>query len=95
MPLADERAQVLLARVPEQRRGECWWLVLRDRTLIPGDHGGGVMLLAHMRRTQWAGRALRRLRVSPLIDALDHLLARTRKPLGRFVPQREALVRYP
>lgn len=95
MPLADERAGHLLADVPENQRSECWWLVLPDRTLIAGDKGGGLMLLNVLRGTRWVGEALRWLRLSPVVDVLDHLLARSRKHLGRFVPQGEAPLRYP
>jgi hypothetical protein len=35
------------------------------------------------------------LRLSSLIDALDHVLARYRKQLGRFVPDGTAPVHYP
>lgn len=84
-----------MAQVPEHRRRECWWLVLRDRTLVAGDNGGCVMLLAAMRLTRWAGRGLRWLRFSPVIDALDHVLGRYRKHLGRFVPEGAAPLRYP
>ena len=95
LPLTDPRADDLLAQVPESRRGECWWLVLRDRTLVAGDNGGGVMLLAAMRLTHWSGHGLRTLRLSSLIDTLDHVLARYRKHLGRFVPDGAAPVHYP
>jgi hypothetical protein len=53
------------------------------------------MLLDAMTRTRRVGRALRRLRLSRVIDALDHRLARYRKHLGPFVPQGDAPVRYP
>jgi hypothetical protein len=95
LPLTDPRADDLLAQVPEPKRGQCWWLVLRDRTLVAGDDGGGVMLLASMRRTRWGGHGLRTLRLSSLIDALDHVLARHRKHLGRFVPNGAGPLRYP
>ena len=95
LPLTLPRAEDLLAQVPASRRGECWWLVLPDRTLVAGDNGGGVMLLAAMRLTRWGGHGLRSLRLSSLIDALDHVLARYRKHLGRFVPDGAAPLRYP
>jgi hypothetical protein len=53
------------------------------------------MLLTEMRLTRQSGRLLRWLQLSPVIDALDHLLARHRKHLGRFVPQGVAPLRYP
>lgn len=95
LPLADQRAGELLAQVPEHQRGECWWLVLRDRTLVAGNDGGGVVLLSAMQRTRWGGRVLRWLRLSSVVDVLDNGLARGRKHLGRFVPEGVAPVRYP
>jgi hypothetical protein len=95
LPLTDERAGELLAQVPEDKQRECWWLVLRDHTLVAGDHGGGVKLLGAMRLTRWGGRGVQWLRLSPLIDALDHVLARHRQHLGRFVPEGAAPSRYP
>ena len=95
LPLTDPRADALLAQVPEPRRGECWWLVLRDRTLVAGDNGGGIMLLAAMRLTRSGAHGLRTLRLSSLIDALDDVLARYRKHLGWFVPDGATPLRYP
>ena len=95
LPLADEEAQRLLAGVAEERRGECWWLVLRDATLIAGDGGGGVALLVELRLTRPVGRLLQTLRLSPIVDTLDRGLTHARKHLGRFVPEGAALRRYP
>jgi hypothetical protein len=95
LPLADREAEPLLASVPEDARGECWWLVLRDGTPIPGDGGGGVALFAELRLTRPLARLLRALRAAPLLDALDKLVARHRSRLGRFVPEGEAPRRYP
>ena len=69
--------------------------MLADGTLLRGDGGGGVALLTALRRTRGLGRALAALRLSPLVDALDRLLSRLRKHLGRFVPDGPALQRYP
>jgi hypothetical protein len=85
----------LLASVPEERRGECWWLVDRDRTPYPGDAGGAAELLAELRLTRPLGVALRRTGASGLVDALDRTVARRRARLGRFVPDGPALRRYP
>ena len=81
--------------MPEERRGKCWWIVLRDGTPVPGDGGGGVTLFAEVQLTRPLGRVLRALKLSPLIDALDTLLAHYRKRLGRFVPEGPAPRRYP
>ena len=95
LPLGDEEAGRLLASVPEDKRGECWWLVLRDGTAVEGDLGAGVMLLVEIRLTRPLGRALRAMRLSPVIDAFDRALARNRARLGRFVPEGPAPRRYP
>jgi hypothetical protein len=95
LPLADREAHVLLASIPEEARDECWWLVLRDGTPIPGDGGGGVALFLEVRLTRPVGRLLRALWAAPLVDALDKLVARQRGRLGRFVPDGPAPRRYP
>lgn len=81
--------------MPDEKRGECWWLVLRDGTPVAGDGGGGVLLFAEVQLTRPLGRVLRTLRLSPVIDALDRLVAQYRKRLGRFVPEGPAPRRYP
>lgn len=95
LPLEDEEAGRLLGAVTGERRGECWWLILRDGTPVAGDEGGGVMLLTEVRLSRALGRVLRAFRLSPLIDALDRLLSQYRKRLGRFVPEGPAPRRYP
>ncbi|MFQ5551720.1 MAG: hypothetical protein ACE5FJ_10835, partial [Gemmatimonadales bacterium] len=92
---ADEEAERLLASVPEEGRGECWWLVVRDGNPVAGDRGGGVMLFSELQLTRPLGSVLRALRLSPLIDVLDRFVARYRKRLGRFVPEGHAPRRYP
>jgi hypothetical protein len=81
--------------VPEDARGECWWLVLHDGTPVPGDSGGGVALFAEVRLTHPLGRLLRALHASVVIDALDKLVARHRARLGRLVPDGPAPRRFP
>ena len=95
LPLADEMADQLLAKIPQAERLECWWLVLRDGTPVRGDRGGGVALLGELRATVPLSRLLRALWLSQLVDAVDKLLARYRPRLGRFVPERPVLRRYP
>ena len=85
----------MLASVPEEERGQCWWILLRDGTMVRGDEGGGVILLAEIRLTGPLGRALRAVRLSPVIDVADRVLARYRSRLGRFVPEGPAPRRYP
>ena len=95
LPLADEEADRLLASVPEEARGECWWLVLRDGTPVAGDSGGGVSVFAELRLTHVLASVLRALRACPLVDALDKLVARHRSRLGHLVPDGPAPRRYP
>jgi hypothetical protein len=95
LPFADDAATHLLADVPEQQRQDCWWLVLRDRTLVPGDAGGGVALLAELRLTRPLGRLLRAVEAQPAIDALDKLVSHHRGRVGRLVPDGPAPRRYP
>jgi hypothetical protein len=95
LPLAEDAAVQLLAGITERRRDDCWWLVLKDATPIPGDAGGGVALLEEMRLTRTLGRLLRVVRAGRLIDGLDKLISRHRGGLGRFVPDGPAPCRYP
>jgi hypothetical protein len=81
--------------VPEDARGECWWLILRDGTAIAGDAGGGVALLTELALTRPLGRFLAAVHASPLVDACDKLVAHRRGRLGRFVPDGPAPRRYP
>ena len=81
--------------MPEERRSECWWLVLRDGTPVAGDGGAGVMLFAEVQLTRPLGRVLSLLHLSPLVDALETFVARYRKRLSRFVPEGTAPRRYP
>jgi len=53
------------------------------------------MLLKEVQTPRWLGRLLATVRMSPIIDALDHFLAHQRGRLSRFVPNGSALRRYP
>jgi hypothetical protein len=85
----------LLADVPPERRDDCWWLVLQDGTLVPGDEGGGIALLLEVRLSRPLGRFLRVIRAERLIDDLDKLASRHRGRLGRLVPDGPAPHCYP
>ncbi len=85
----------MLASVPEEKRRDCWWLVLRDGTPVAGDGGGGVLLFAEVQLTRPLGRVLHAVRFSPVIDALDRVVTLYRTRLGRFVPEGPAPRRYP
>ena len=95
LPLGDEEVGRLLASVPDEKRGECWWFVLRDGTPVEGDRGGGVLLFNEIRLTRPIGRVLRVLRLSAIVDAIDRVLSRYRQRLSRFVPDGPAPRRYP
>lgn len=95
LPLADDEAVRLLAVIPEERRKECWWLVLRDGTPVAGDEGGGVALLTELRLTRPIGSVLKALRLSPAVDAFDRGLSRYRKQLSHVVPDGAAPQRFP
>lgn len=95
LPFSDPLASSLLASVPEDRRLQSWWLILRDGTPIPGNRGGGVALLSEMQTTRIIGRLLAILRLSPCIDALDRRFAVWRRWLSQFVPEGPAPRRYP
>jgi hypothetical protein len=51
--------------------------------------------LAEVRLTRPLGLLFRALRLSPVVDAADNLVARYRKSLGRLVPEGPAPRRYP
>jgi hypothetical protein len=95
LPRRDEEAAHLLASVPVEARGECWWLVRRDGTPVAGDAGGGVALLTELRLTRPLGRGLHVLGAERIVDALDKLVARNRGRLSKVVPDGPAPRRYP
>ena len=95
LPLEDGEADRLLADVPRGAREERWWLVLRDRTPIAGDGGGGVALFTEMQLTRPLGRVLGALHADPLVDTIDKLAARNRDRLARLVREGPAPRRYP
>ena len=81
--------------VPEERRSECWWLVLEDGTAVAGDRGGSVELLSLLRSTRPLGMTLRALRLSAALDLVDRVMARGRSRLGAVVPEGPAPRRFP
>jgi hypothetical protein len=95
IPLAEPEAIDLLSSIPEEKRLLSWWIVLRDGTPIPGDAGGGIALLIELPGTRMLGNLLKTLRLSPVVDTLDKLVASHRGLLSRFVPDVTAPRRYP
>lgn len=85
----------MTAGVTEERRGECWWLVLEDGTALAGDQGGSVALLSRLRATRFLGICLGTLRLSGALDAVDRVVARARGHLGAVVPEGPAPRRFP
>ena len=95
LPLADPDAEQLLRTVPEDERGECWWLVLRNGSLVAGNKGGGVAMLAVFPLTRPLAFLLRALRLSPLVDWADDVLSAQRGRLGKVIPDGPAPRSYP
>ncbi|MBI3049905.1 MAG: hypothetical protein HYY76_16520 [Acidobacteria bacterium] len=62
---------------------------------MPGDRGGGVMLLTELQLTRPLGYLLKGLRLSPAVDVLDRGLTSYRKQLSRIVPDGAAPRRFP
>ena len=85
----------MLASIPEDERGECWWLVMLDGSLVAGNKGGGVAMLAVFPLTRPVAVVLQALRLSPLVDWADDVLSAQRGRLGNVVPEGPALRRYP
>jgi len=62
---------------------------------VAGDAGGGVALLLEINLFRPLGWVLRALRMSPVVDALDKRLSRSRGKLGRFLRDGPAPRRFP
>lgn len=95
LPFEDPEAAGLLSSISEEMQAVSWWLVLRNGMPIAGDAGGGVTLLTELPGTLAIGKLLKSLRLSPVIDALDKLVAHQRGRLSRIVPDVPAPRRYP
>jgi hypothetical protein len=90
----DEAAAPYAARIPANEVDESWQLIEPTGTRLM--HGpAGIRLLEYLPATRWLGRALRSLRLTPLVTALNRLLSRVRKPLGRFFPDPQLPRRWP
>ena len=81
----DDAASPYVARIPERDVQASWQLI--EPTGVRLMHGpAGIRLLEYLPATAWLGRSLRRLRLTALVTAVNRLLGRLRKPLGRFFP---------
>jgi hypothetical protein len=69
--------------------------VRHDGSAVAGNDGGVVELLSELWLTRSLGLLLRALRLAPLVDGLDDLIAKHRSTLGRLVPDGPAPRRYP
>jgi hypothetical protein len=90
----DEAAAPYATRIPEHEVSESWQLI--EPTGVRMMHGpAGIRLLEYITATRWLGRGLRSLRLTPLVTAVNRLLSRIRKPLGRFFPNPRLPRRWP
>jgi predicted DCC family thiol-disulfide oxidoreductase YuxK len=90
----DDAAAPYVARIPERDVQESWQLI--EPTGVRLMHGpAGIRLLEYLPATGWLGQALRRLRLTSLVTAVNRLLGRIRKPLGRFFPNQRRPRRWP
>jgi hypothetical protein len=90
----DEAAAPYAARIPEHDVAESWQLI--EPTGVRLMHGpAGIRVLEYITATRWLGWVLRRLRLTPFATALNRLLGRIRKPLGRFFPNPQLPRRWP
>lgn len=94
MPIESRVGEELLKDESFVVRENHWHLVTTDGVDVVGGPAG-VMLLEELRPTRYVGRALRLLRLSPVVGAGDWALARMRPHLVRFVNSGHAPKRYP
>jgi len=83
---------------PAIRRGhevsESWQLI--EPSGVRMMHGpAGIRLLEYLPATRRVARVARFLRLTPLATAVNRLLSRIRKPLGRFFPNPRLPRRWP
>jgi predicted DCC family thiol-disulfide oxidoreductase YuxK len=95
LPLGEPEVGRLLDTVAEDVRTQSWWIVHRDGSFVAGKSGAVAALLTQMHATRWLGRVVIVSGLSPLLDALDRLIARNRTRLSRLVPEGPAPRRFP
>ena len=90
----DEAAAPYAARIPADQVQASWQLI--EPTGVRLMHGpAAVRLLEHIPATRGLGRALRRMRLTPLMTSGNRVLGRMRKPLARFFPDPRVPRRWP
>jgi hypothetical protein len=81
----EEAAAPYASRIPDSEVKASWQLV--EPTGVRLMHGpAGVRLLEYLPATRWLAWVLRKLRLTPFVTAVNRVLGRIRKPLGRFFP---------
>lgn len=90
----DEAAAPYASRIPEQQVQDSWQLI--EPTGERMMHGpAGIRLLEYLPATRWLAWILRTLRLTPFVTAVNRLLSRIRKPIGRFFPNPHLPRRWP
>jgi hypothetical protein len=80
--------------VPEADVQESWQLI--EPTGVRLMHGpAGIRVLEYLPATGWLGRGLTRFELTSLVTAVNRLVGRIRKPLGRFSPDQRRPRRWP
>jgi hypothetical protein len=90
----DEAAAPYAARIPEDQIQDSWQLI--EPSGVRMMHGpAGIRVLEYIPATRWLAWILRTLRLTPFVTAVNRLLSRIRKPLGRFFPNPRVPRRWP
>lgn len=90
----DEAAAPYAARIPQREVAASWQLI--EPTGVRMMHGpAAVRLLEHIPATRFLGRAVRALRLTPVLTVVNRLLGRIRRPLRRFFPNPRVPRRWP
>jgi hypothetical protein len=90
----DEAAAPYAARIPPEDVSQSWQLI--EPTGVRMMHGpAAIRLLEYLPATRWLAWVLRSLRLAPLATAVNRLLGRVRRPLGRFFPNPRLPRRWP
>jgi hypothetical protein len=90
----DEAAALYVSRIPEHEIQESWQFI--EPSGVRMMHGpAGIRLLEHLPGLRWLGFILGMLRLTPFVTAMNRLLGKARKPLGRFFPNPHVPHRWP
>jgi predicted DCC family thiol-disulfide oxidoreductase YuxK len=94
LPMYDPRAEPHVSLVPEGERFKSFHVIAPDgRTYSRG--AAAIEALASMSSTRVLGRLLRSLHLTPLMDVLYWVVARTRGFTGRYVRDAPGPIRWP